>query len=472
MMMFRVVPALPILLVLALAAGTGTNSAAAATLDEFAPCDTTGTFRCKAHSAFNIVDDIVTGAEWDAKVLINQTSTYGHTFLFQLDEELSSPEIVAAAEAIGLPNFTSEGNCVYRLWSDPASPAVDCNDLEYGSHSHYQFVDGCDRYYGNTVDAVHNEGEFAHATSFECVREGVEGLELELFDAFESTPTCDDIEGFYECQIERVVPFNGVFSYRSDTFTHEIRKVGDRAFLVGNESDDPAMCSFVISTEDDDVEYDDDFDARARCADYTDASEQEIRFYDSCQSYLFSVREALSEAPGNDTDPFGIPQAAFGQCIRVDAISNLENAFSNADFDELEAPKIDVEVCDIGGTWECNTNIFAGGAASPVQRSNSDVDLTIDGVEGMFDSFVSSFSGSLGDPSRGQNLVCKVEAWSDPTAPTAVCVDADDNGHAFFHFADGCQTLLVSKLESRVDPGDDYFNLPNAAMGECNKSSS
>ena len=61
-----------------------------------------------------------------------------------------------------------------------------------------------------------------------------------------------------------MVPFNGVFSYRSDTFTHEIRKVGDRAFLVGNESDDPAMCSFVISTEDDDVEYDDDFDARAR----------------------------------------------------------------------------------------------------------------------------------------------------------------------------------------------------------------
>ena len=68
-----------------------------------------------------------------------------------------------------------------------------------------QFVDGCDRYYGNTVDAVHNEGEFAHATSFECVREGVEGLELELFDAFESTPTCDDIEGFYECQVRRVI---------------------------------------------------------------------------------------------------------------------------------------------------------------------------------------------------------------------------------------------------------------------------
>lgn len=138
MMMFRAVAALPILLVLALAAGTGTNLAAAATLDGFAPCDTTGTFRCKAHSAFNIVDDIVTGAEWVAKVLINQTSPYGHTFLFQLDEELSSPEIVAATEAIGLPNFTSEGNCVYRLWSDPASPAVDCNDLEYGSHSHYQ----------------------------------------------------------------------------------------------------------------------------------------------------------------------------------------------------------------------------------------------------------------------------------------------------------------------------------------------
>ena len=61
-----------------------------------------------------------------------------------------------------------------------------------------------------------------------------------------------------------MVPFNGASSYRSGTFTHEIRKVGDRAFLVGNEFDDPSMCSFVISTEDDDVEYDDDFDARAR----------------------------------------------------------------------------------------------------------------------------------------------------------------------------------------------------------------
>ena len=158
----------------------------------------------------------------------------------------------------------------------------------------------------------------------------------------------------------------------------------------------------------------------------------------------------------------------------MDAISNLENAFSNADFDELEAPKIDVEVCDIGGTWECKGVAFAGGAASPVQVSNSDVSLTIDGVEGMFDSFTAGVEPfNVGDLSQpAQNIVCKVEAWSDPTAPTAVCADADDNGQAFLHFADGCQTLLLSKLESRVDPGDDYFKIPNASVVECSKSSS
>ena len=233
------------------------------------------------------------------------------------------------------------------------------------------------------------------------------------------------------------------------------------------------------------------------CVCAADASETELRFYNNCKSYVMVSREAktvrtvlvpmpclenvhsmfllieshvslpptmnaqLQEHPDEgEQDYYGVPFVALQECHRQ------EDAAMDADFPFLDKPGIDADSCDIAGVWECQGVQQSGDVDGPVSTAFGEGNVTI------FDVSEHTFSASNGASPMSMSI-CKTEPWSEPSAPTASCVQTKLSGHSYLHFNNGCSQLMLTAITSVVEPKDasrdPYFEDPVVRAAECTK---
>lgn len=232
------------------------------------------------------------------------------------------------------------------------------------------------------------------------------------------------------------------------------------------------------------------------CVCAADASEKELRFYNNCNSYVMVNREAktvrtvlipmpcsenghsvflpieshvsvpptmnaqLQEHPDEgEDDYYGVPLVSVSECHRQ------EDPAMDADFPFLDKPGIDTDSCDIAGVWECQGVQQSGDVDGPVSTEFGVGNVTI------YDVSEHTFSASNTSPMSMS--ICKTEPWSEPSAPTASCVQAKLSGHSYLHFNDGCSQLMLTSITSVVEPKDasrdPYFENPVVRAAECTK---